>query len=136
MQQHAAFGLSTFAVAAGIVLRGHRLQRRGPSPARRRRPRVFAISRGQAVASEPEAIELEGAESPLGFGVDDRGHIFVSDRGVLSEDDEHGREVNRSRFAGFPGGSNVEVLRSFSNFDPATMTGPAHRNVLPEDSAR
>jgi hypothetical protein len=32
-----------------------------------------------------------------------------------------------------PGGTSLDVLRSFSNFDPKTISDRRYRDVLPED---
>jgi hypothetical protein len=81
-------------------------------------------------------IELEGAHSPTSFAVDDRGHLFVSDGGVVYEYDARGNRAAWSRFTGLPGGQVMDILRSFSNFDPRTMRDARFRNVLPEDAGR
>jgi hypothetical protein len=81
-------------------------------------------------------IELEGAHRPTSFAVDDRGHLFVSDGGVVYEYDARGNRAERSRFTGLPGGQVMDILRSFSNFDPRTMRDARFRNVLPEDAGR
>jgi hypothetical protein len=33
-------------------------------------------------------------------------------------------------------GAGLQIARPFTNFDPATMVGPAFFNVLPEDADR
>jgi hypothetical protein len=68
--------------------------------------------------------------------VDDAGNLVVSDRGTLTVYAANGARVEGSRFTGLPGGSSVDVLRSFSNFDPRTMTDVRYRNVLPSDARR
>ncbi len=85
---------------------------------------------------EVREIELEAAQRPTAFAVDDRGHFFVSDAGVVHEYDTGGNRPERSRFTGLPGGQVVDILRSFSNFDPRTMRDARFRNVLPEDARR
>ena len=86
--------------------------------------------------AETAMVELQGAEHPTGLSVDDEGHLFVTDHGVVVEYDEQGRRVESSLFRGLPGGTSLEISRSFSNFDPETMSGPRYRNVLPEDFDR
>jgi hypothetical protein len=78
-------------------------------------------------------VQLQGAVAPVGLAVDDEGHTFVSDGGKLADYDPSGRLVASSPFAGMPGGTSLDVLRSFSNFDPKTMSDRRYRDVLPED---
>ena len=79
-------------------------------------------------------VVLDGAEAPSALTLDDAGNLLVSDRGSLTVYAANGRKVEGSRFTGLPGGSSVDVLRSFSNFDPRTMTDIRYRNVLPSDA--
>lgn len=81
-------------------------------------------------------VALQGAVAPVGLTLDDEGHAFVSDGGKLVDYDPDGRRVETSPFAGLPGGTSLDVLRSFSNFDPRTMSDSRYRNVLPEDAFR
>ena len=79
-------------------------------------------------------IGLEGALNPSAITLDDQGHFFVSDGGTLTEYAGDGRPAEGSRFSGMPAGQNVDILRSFSNFDPRTMSDIRFRNVLPADA--
>jgi hypothetical protein len=81
-------------------------------------------------------ISLEGAQNPSAIALDDNGRLFISEGGTLTEFAISGRPVEGSRFSGLPAGQNVDVLRSFSNFDPRTMTDVRFRNVLPADAQR
>jgi hypothetical protein len=96
--------------------------------------RLTIADDGSAVRARQ--VLLQGAAAPGGLTVDDQGHTFVSDGGRLADYDPDGRLVESSPFAGLPGGANVDVLRSFSNFDPKTMSDARFRNVLPEDAWR
>ena len=83
----------------------------------------------------PEITELmlQGARQPIGLTIDDQGHLFVSDGGRLAEYDRNGRSIVRSRFGGLRAGQTIDILRSFTNFDPRTMSDVRFRNVLPSD---
>jgi hypothetical protein len=81
-------------------------------------------------------VPLQGAVAPVGLAVDDQGHAFVSDGGRITDYDPNGRPVTSSPFAGMPGGTNLDVLRSFDNFDAKTMSDRRFRDVLPEDAPR
>jgi hypothetical protein len=83
---------------------------------------------------EVRAIPLEGALSPTAMTLDDNSHLFISDGGLLAEYATNGKPVKGSRFTGLPAGQHVDVLRSFSNFDPRTMSDIRFRNVLPVDA--
>jgi hypothetical protein len=85
---------------------------------------------------EVSVIALEGAQNPTAITLDDTGHVFVSDGGLMAEYATNGRRVVGSRFTGLPAGQHVDVLRSFSNFDPRTMNDIRFRNVLPVDARR
>jgi hypothetical protein len=95
---------------------------------------LLKITFGPGRTVETREVELQGAEQPTDVAIDDVGHLLVSDGGSLAEYDGNGRLVDRSPFAALPGGTAVEVSRSFSNFDPRTMSDLRFRNVLPEDS--
>ncbi|MCI0387307.1 MAG: hypothetical protein MOB07_00840 [Acidobacteria bacterium] len=85
---------------------------------------------------EAMEVRLEAARDSVGLYVDERGHVFVSEDGILAEFDSDGRRVMRSPFSGRQAGAIMQMLRPFSNFDPETMSGPAFRNVLPQDALR
>ena len=85
---------------------------------------------------EAMEVRLEAVRDSVGLYVDERGHLFVSEDGILAEFDSDGRRVMRSPFSGKPAGAILQMLRLFSNFDPETMSGRAFRNVLPEDARR
>lgn len=84
-------------------------------------------------------IEGPGVVSPRGLQVGDDGHVFFSSGGFIKEYmmDKHENWVENkdSMFAGVPGGSRLVLSRSRTNFDPATMSGPAFNNVLNPESA-
>jgi hypothetical protein len=94
--------------------------------------RVLRVSAGRGGAVT--TLELAGVERAAALSIGDGGRLFVSDGAQMFEFDSAGRPVERSKFSGLPGGRGLDMARSFSNFDPATMTGPAYRNVLPEDA--
>jgi hypothetical protein len=97
--------------------------------------RALHVSTGERGPGFDEVALTDG--SPVGgLSVDDQGHLFASVGGRLVEFDGLGRRLERSSFSGLPGGDNVEIARSFSNFDPRTMSDIRYRNVLPEDSLR
>jgi hypothetical protein len=88
-----------------------------------------------ALAMEP--VVLPGVtRTPLGLFVDERGALFISDGGKLAAFDARGQRLERSPFAGLAAGGILQILRPFSNFDPATMRGPSYRNVAPDDLPR
>ena len=97
------------------------------------RVEISGIASGVPVSVRP--VPLEGAINPASFSVADNGYLYVSDLGVLHVYDRDGVRV-RSPFDGRRAGRIVDVGRSFSNFDPATMVGPKYYNVLPGDSNR
>jgi hypothetical protein len=88
---------------------------------------------GEREGFEATEIALEGVQAPEGLYVDERGHVFVTDERLIVELDAEGRRVERSRLAGRQGGSLLQILRPFSNFDPETMVGPAYHDVLPTE---
>jgi hypothetical protein len=97
--------------------------------------RALHVSTGERGARFDEVALTDG--SPVGgLSVDDQGHVFASVSGRLVEFDGLGRRLERSSFSGLPGGDNVEISRSFSNFDARTMSDMRYRNVLPDDSFR
>jgi len=73
-------------------------------------------------------VALEGARSPLGLTVGDQGQILMSDGGAVVEFDGAGHHNDRSAFRGLPGGSRIDIRRSFDNFDPRQDADPAFRN--------
>ena len=98
--------------------------------------RVLRVRLDQGRRGTVEAVELQAARDPLGLTVDDEGHLFVNDGGLLVEYDRSGGLVAGSAFTGLPAGESLDVLRAFNNFDPRTMDNFLYRNVLPEDSGR
>lgn len=92
--------------------------------------RVVVDGRGNA---RVEQIALQGVRAPEGLFVDERGFLFVTDGDVIVELDGNGRRSQTSMFAGRAGTGPIRVLRPFSNFDPATMTGPGFEDVLPTE---
>jgi hypothetical protein len=97
---------------------------------------ALRVRSGDRGAVQLHEVDLEGVEAPEGLFVDERGHLFVTDRGVIAELDADGRRVERSYFAGREGTGAVRLLLPFTNFDPRTMTGPAYENVLPTEFGR
>jgi hypothetical protein len=85
---------------------------------------------------QAQRVALQGAKSPKGLSVDDRGHLFVTDGGEVAEHDAAGAPVTGSKFTGLPGGQVVQILRSFTNFDPTQHAGPAYFNVLPANAVQ
>lgn len=81
-----------------------------------------------------QIIPLIGAISPGGLSVDDSGHIYLSDNGVIHEFTASGRELTDSPFAGRTGGEIIDIFHAFDNYDLATMDGPHFRDVLPDDA--
>jgi hypothetical protein len=75
----------------------------------------------------------------IGLSVDDREHVFVSTlRGTGLEfagGTGNWQRVSPSVLDGKTFGKVIALSFSRSNFDPATMTGPAYVNVLPTDFA-
>jgi len=94
---------------------------------------VLRLIDTSGVATE---VRLEGALRPRGLAVDDLGRLLVNEGDSLVHYDGHGRRLRGERgFTGMPGGPIVDIRRSFSNVDPATMNDARYRNVLPEDVA-
>jgi hypothetical protein len=93
---------------------------------------------GIAAGVLPEAtrVTLSTAIRPVTMSIGDTDYLYVSDSGVLHVYDPSGKLVERSAFNGRKAGKVLDVLRSFDNFDPATMSGPEYNNVLPEDAGR
>jgi hypothetical protein len=99
--------------------------------------KLFRVRTGERGAVTAEPVKLPGVtRTPLGLFVDERGSLFISDGGRLAAFDARGQRLERSPFAGQPGGGIIQILRPFSNFDPATMRGPSYRNVAPDDLPR
>jgi hypothetical protein len=83
-----------------------------------------------------QGTHRQGHQNPSAIALDDNGRLFISEGGTLTEYALDGRPIEGSRFSGLPAGHNVDVLRSFSNFYPRTMTDVRFRNVLPADAQR
>lgn len=81
-----------------------------------------------------ETVKLQGVQNPIGFYGDERGVLFVSDGGVIKVFDPSGSPVTNNLFAGLPAGRSLQILRPFSNFDPAVHMTKSYFNVLPEDA--
>jgi hypothetical protein len=75
----------------------------------------------------------------IGLSVDDQEHVFVSTSSGAGLEFAGGTgnwyRVSPSVLDGLTFGSVIEMSYSRSNFDPATMTGPAYADVLPTDFA-
>jgi hypothetical protein len=80
----------------------------------------------------PHPIRVKGRAR--GLTVDDAGHLFVSVRGKLVELTPDGRRARGSAFTGLPAGPELDVSRSFSNFDP--HIGPRSLDFLPPENQR
>jgi hypothetical protein len=80
----------------------------------------------------PAQVTLESARPVESFAVASSGHLYVTDGRELRVYDSNGRRATQSPLDGQKAGPIVDVLRSFSNFDPARMRNPQYRNVLPE----
>jgi hypothetical protein len=85
-----------------------------------------SLSNGRVV--ETRSVSLDGARSPLGLTIGDHGQILVSDGGQIVEFSGEGRRIEGSAFAGLPGGSRLEIRRSFGNLDPRLDDDPRFRN--------
>ena len=99
---------------------------------------VTRIDLGRSATGVPAGarqVKLQGSLSPSSFSIGDNGYLYVSDSGVLHVYDQTGRRI-QSPFDGQHAGKIVDVGRSFSNVDPATMVGPKYRDVLPENAVR
>jgi hypothetical protein len=81
-------------------------------------------------SAQMQALDL-GVTQIDALTVTDLGHLLVSDAGLLKEFDAQGLLVENSPFHDLPGGSVLDVLRSFNNFDPQIHTGPAYHDVIP-----
>jgi hypothetical protein len=84
------------------------------------------------VAPPPVRVTLEGALPLDSFAVASSGHLYVSHGREMRVYDSNGRRASESPLDGERAGPIIDVLRSFSNFDPARMRNPQYRNVLPE----
>lgn len=73
---------------------------------------------------------------PQGLYVNEKGEAFVTGDGRIFPLDENGRIKRAAPFYGLEAGAGLQIARPFTNFDPATMVGPAFFNVLPEDADR
>jgi hypothetical protein len=80
-------------------------------------------------APQVSKIALEGTRAPLGLTVGDHGQMLVSDGGKIVELDAQGKPVDGSAFAGQPGGSRLDIRRSFDGSDPATENDRRFRNA-------
>jgi hypothetical protein len=89
-------------------------------------PRVTRVelAGGRATAT---TVTLAGARAPRGLAVGDHGRLLVSDGPHVAVYDAGGRRVE-SKLAGLPGGSVIDVRRSFSDADPRREDDPAMRN--------
>jgi hypothetical protein len=94
-------------------------------------PGVVRVSFRRNGSAVTRQLALPGVQDASGLTVDERGHIFVNSGGYATEFDASGRPVEWSPFAAMRAGSVVQVLRPFSNADPAMATSPSFRNVLP-----
>lgn len=84
------------------------------------------------------AVTLPELNTPTSIEIDDDGRLFVSDGGHLLELVQQGAGwtvLQNSAWAPFLYDDVFQVTRSRTNFDPATMSGPAWRNVTPEEVA-
>jgi hypothetical protein len=97
--------------------------------------RVDMSRQATGLPATTRSVKLQAALIPSSFSMGENGYLYVSDGGVLHVYDLAGSRV-RSPFDGLQAGKLVDVGRSFSNFDPATMVGPKYRNVLPQDAVR
>ena len=74
---------------------------------------------------------------PSAIAANNIGQVLVSDQGVILEFEKDPltgwQAAADPLFTGLAAGGLFQVARSRSNFDPATMTGPAWRNVLPTE---
>ena len=76
-------------------------------------------------------------QTPTALDFDDNGHLLVTcAAGLLEFELVTGagwQRVTNSDFAGLPVDQGFHVSRSRTNFDPATMSGPAYYNLQPSD---
>lgn len=71
---------------------------------------------------------------PRGLYVDEMGNAFVTGDGSVFSLDKNGRLKRNSSFFGLEAGTGFQLVRPFTNFDPARMVGPSFYNVVPEDA--
>jgi hypothetical protein len=83
------------------------------------------------LAGDAAVVPLEGVRRAESLAVGQNGFVYVSDGGQIVAFDALGRREPRSAFNGMPGGTIMNLARSFSNFDPRTHTGPGWWHVAP-----
>jgi hypothetical protein len=79
---------------------------------------------------------LQGAAFPTALDLDDSGHLFATAGGQLFElelDTGAWKPVPQSLYSGKTVGAGFRIARSRTNYDPATMSGPAWRDVDPNE---
>ena len=81
----------------------------------------------------PSTFELRGAPNARGLVADESGKLFAVVDGHIAVFDADGTRLTDSPFAGKPAGDHLDLQQSFSNLDPALLTGPGYHNVLPDD---
>ena len=88
------------------------------------------VTRLQRMTLPEEIVQAHG------LYVDEKGNAFITGDGSIFPLDENGQIKRSSPFFGLQAGDGFQLARPFTNFDPATMTGPSFYNVLPEDADR
>ena len=74
---------------------------------------------------------LEGVRAPIGLTVNDQGHLFTGDGGLLKEFDEAMRPVSKSVWAKVPASGPMDMLRSYRGYDSRYGDTFMYDNVLP-----
>lgn len=102
-------------------------------------PSVFRVSDSDGPNPVVKEFALPGLPFPDTLDVDDIGHLFavVSERVFELALDGQGdwKVVVGAPFENWPANAAFRVTRSRSNHDPATMSGPAFRNLAEADLA-
>jgi len=98
---------------------------------------LYGVEFDESGAGDVEVIQVSGIQEPTGIDFNDAGHMFVSTIDGLVElaKDTAGRwqVVQDSAFAGYDVGRSFHPVRSRTNFDPETMTGPGFYNIDPAE---
>jgi hypothetical protein len=85
----------------------------------------------------PSARQVErtlmGLRSPVGLAINDQGHFFTGDNGLLVELDDQFQPVGESAWARVPSTGPFDILHSYRSYDPRLVDSPLMRNVLPTD---
>ena len=85
----------------------------------------------------PTGFNMPGVTNPQGIDVSDAGHLFISANNAIVElmpgNSGGWVPVPGSAFGGKAVSSLLRITHSRTNFDPATMSGPAFNNIPPAE---